>query len=141
MGEDQEATEILPVTSYPWQWKPPRKRKESNIKISEAKFEKHVYGTLKKRDLLSLEEFDPRPPEYRGTANAELGTFLDKVRGRGLGVSMLFDSSTRVWEEESSSTLITPPDLPSRRQLERTVTEFKSSLHVSQERARERANN
>ena len=92
VGEDQEETEIFPVTSYACQWKPPRKRKESYTKISEAKFEKHVYGTLKKRELLNLEEVDSRPPEYRGTANAELGTFLDKVRGRVLCVSMLFDS-------------------------------------------------
>ena len=39
----------------------------------------HVYGKLKKRGLSSLEEFDPRPPEYRGTANAELGAFLGSV--------------------------------------------------------------
>ena len=42
----------------------PRKRKESKLKISEARFEKHVCGILKKRGLSSLEEFDPRPPEY-----------------------------------------------------------------------------
>ena len=73
--DDPEATEVLPVTSYACQWKPPRKRKESNLKISEARFEKHVYGKLKKKGLSSMEEFDPRPPEYRGTANAELSTF------------------------------------------------------------------
>ena len=27
------------------------------------------------------EEFDPRRPEYQGTANSELSTFLGKVRG------------------------------------------------------------
>ena len=115
------------------QRKPPRKRKESSLKISEARFEKHVYGKLKKRELSTL---DPRPPECRGTANAKLGTFLDKVRGRGLGVSLLFDPLTRVWTKESS-TPITSPDLPSRQQLEQTVREFKSSLHVSEQRARE----
>ena len=106
------------------------------MKISEARFEKHEYGKLKKRGLSTLEEFDPRPPECRGTANAKLGTFLDKVRGRGLGVSLLFDPSTRVWTKESS-TPITLPDLPSRQQLEQTVREFKSSLHVSEQKARE----
>ena len=136
-GEDPEATEVLPVTSYACQWKPPRKRKESNLKISEARFEKHVYGKLKKRGLSSLEEFDPRPPEYRGTANSELSTFLGKVRGRGLGVSLLFDSSTRVWTKESPSMPAESPDLPCRQQLEQTVREFKSSLHVSEQRARE----
>ena len=37
--------------------------------------------TLKKREVLSLEEFNSQPLEHCGTANAELGSFLDKVRG------------------------------------------------------------
>lgn len=73
------------------------------MKISKARFEKHVYGKLKKRGLSSLEKLDPRPPEYRGTANAKLGTFLDKVRGKGLGISLLFDPLTHVWTKESST--------------------------------------
>ena len=32
----------LPITSYPCQWKPLRIRKESNMKLSEADFEKHI---------------------------------------------------------------------------------------------------
>ena len=84
MGEDAEAMKVLPVTSDACLWKPPLKRKESSLKISEAQFDKHMYGKLKKKVLSSLEEFDPRPHEYRATANAELGKFLDKVRGGGL---------------------------------------------------------
>ena len=30
----------IPVTSYACQWKPPRKRKQSNLPISDAKFVK-----------------------------------------------------------------------------------------------------
>ena len=64
-------------------------------------------------------------------SNAELGTFLDKVRGRGLGISLLFDPSTRV--STKGSTPITSPDFPSQQQLDQTVREFKSSLHVSEQ--------
>ena len=34
----------LPITSYTCKWKVPWKRKESNMKMSEVQFEKHVYG-------------------------------------------------------------------------------------------------
>ena len=34
----------LPITSYSCKWKVPKKRKESNMKMSEVLFEKHVYG-------------------------------------------------------------------------------------------------
>ena len=33
--------EPLPITSFERQWKSPRKRKESNLKISDAAFERH----------------------------------------------------------------------------------------------------
>ena len=48
----REEEEALPVTSYICQWKRPRKRKESTMKMSEAIFEKHihVYGRTKKRE-------------------------------------------------------------------------------------------
>ena len=52
-----DVDEDLPVTSYPCQWKEPRKRKQSNLNISDAKVEKHMQRKL---NLLPLEEFDPR---------------------------------------------------------------------------------
>ena len=55
----------LPITSYPCQWKPPRIRKESNMKLSEAVF---MYGRTKKVKKLKIKGFDPQPVEYRGTA-------------------------------------------------------------------------
>ena len=39
-----QTEEALPVTSFAFQWKPPRMRKQSSLPISEARFEKHVYG-------------------------------------------------------------------------------------------------
>lgn len=69
--------------------------------MSEAKFEKHVYGKKKKVALSRLEDFNPRPTECRGTANTDLEIFLGKVCGKGLGVSLLLDPLTRVTVEES----------------------------------------
>ena len=45
----EESEETLPVTSYPCQWKAPRKRKQSNLKMADATFEKHVYGRAARR--------------------------------------------------------------------------------------------
>ena len=70
--------ESLPVTSYSCLWKPPRKRKQSNLPIAEAKFEKHVYGKAKKRFVKAVETFDPRPIEYRGTVKPELTSFTQE---------------------------------------------------------------
>lgn len=39
--------ESQPVTSLPCKWKPPRKRKESILPLSEASFEKHAFSKEK----------------------------------------------------------------------------------------------
>ena len=96
--------EDLPVTSYPCQWKPPCQRKQSNTRISDIHVEKHTYGKQKKIELLPLEEFDPRPQKYRQTASSQLDRFLEKVRGKGLGVSLLFDSTTKYWANGDNAT-------------------------------------
>ena len=136
----RDVDEDLPVTSYPCQWKEPRKRKQSNLKLSDAKLEKHMYGKPKKVSLSPLEEFDPRPSKYRGTASSHLTDFLGKVRGKGLGVSLLFDSSTQHWtvDEPSSDNQLPnlPSNLPSHHNLLNAIEEFKKSLHVSEEEAR-----
>ena len=50
--------ESLPVTSYFCQWRPPRKRKQSNLLIAEVRFEKHVYGKVRKQYVKAVEDFD-----------------------------------------------------------------------------------
>lgn len=85
--------ESLPVTSLLNSWKAPRKRKEATMKISEAKFQKHTYGRTPKHEVMSLEEFDPRPEEYHGTAQSGLERFMQATKGMGLCVSLLFDGS------------------------------------------------
>ena len=92
----------LPCTSYPCQWKKPRSRKETNLKISDAKVEKHKYTKVKQRDLQPMEDFDPRPLKYRGTATTQMKEYLKKIRGKGLGVSVLFDPSMQYWRSEES---------------------------------------
>ena len=52
-------------------------------------------------------------------------------------MSLLFDPSTRVSGERSSSVPLGSPGLPSQQQLALSVHEFKSSLQVSDQRARE----
>ena len=60
---DLDATEV-PVTSLPWKWKAPKKRKQSTMRMSEAVFEKHDYNKPMKRKIKPLEDFDPRPRTF-----------------------------------------------------------------------------
>lgn len=99
VGDDED---VLPITSYACQWNIPKKRKESTLRFSDATFTKHVYGKEKKRTPKQIEGFDPRPDEYRGTANASLPTLLNKVRGKGLSISLSLDNKTRFWRDEPS---------------------------------------
>ncbi len=75
-GDDDD----VPVTSRPCQWKAPRKRKESSMPMAEAPFEKHVYGREKKRKIKLIDDFDPRPMEFRGIVRDRLPALLDKIR-------------------------------------------------------------
>ena len=77
---DEENTS-LPITSYICQWNIPKKRKESNLTVTEAAFKKHVYGRERKHELKPMADFDLRPEELRGN---HLKTFLGNVRGLGL---------------------------------------------------------
>ena len=134
-----ETEDPLPITSYTCKWVQPRKRKESNTKIADAVFEKHVYGRQRKHMLQPIEDFDPRPPEAIGTANIRLTEFLDSMQGKSLGVSSLFDAKLRVWKvgSSSASTSDLQPRLPSKEELVFLVSAFKESLKVSPEKARE----
>lgn len=58
-------------------------------------------GKRKKHTLCILSDFDPRPPEQKGTAPHLLKDFLTKVKGKGLGVSLHFDNDTTVWKDGS----------------------------------------
>ena len=131
-SDDEEA---LPITSYLCQWNAPRKRKESNMPISEAVFQKHVYGRQRKRELKPIEDFDPRPVELRGKSTQHLKMFLSKVRGQGLGVSLLFDEECRCWSTTTEQPLT--PVLPTKEKLRERVEEFKKSLCMPSHQLRE----
>ena len=88
---DSDDDEALLVTSFSCQWKAPRKRKESTLKFADANFEKHVYGRERRYHWKSIKDLDPRPVEHRGTAPQLMQDFLESVKGKGLGVSVLFD--------------------------------------------------
>ena len=127
----------LPITSYPCQWKRPKKRKESNLPMSEARFHKHEFGKPKKRQVKSVEDFDPRPPEFRGKAAENLPTLLDAVRGHGLCISLLLDPRLRYWTGADSAATCSSPssaNRPSLHSLKNTVVAFKESLAVSDEK-------
>ena len=124
----------LPVTSYLCQWKAPRKRKESALKMSESTFEKHVYGRVRKYERKPLEDFDPRAQECVGKIKDRLPALLDRVRGKGLGISLLFDESTCYWDTDKT------PDsyeLPTLEKVKEKSRLFKNTLKLSPERIRE----
>ena len=125
--------ESLPVTSYSCQWKPPKKRKQSNLPIAEAKFEKHVYGKAKKQVVKPVETFDPRPVEYRGTATQSLPDFLNKIRGEQLCISLLLDPSFRCSDELASQSSRLTPKLPNECNLKETILAFKATLSVTED--------
>ncbi len=104
--------DTVPVTSRPCQWKQPRKMKESSMRMGEAQFQKHVYGREKKRRLRQMEDFDPRPIEFRGTARDRLPQPLEKLRGEQLCISLLFDEHFRHWDSSKTPEAPTLPDIP-----------------------------
>ena len=97
--------------------------------MAEAKFQKHTFGKTKKREYALLDDFDPRPTQYRGTAKDHLPTLLDKLRGKSLCLSLLFDKSCQ------NNTIYSPVDtrMPSVQSLKQTVEAFKSSLMINEE--------
>ena len=127
-----EENEVMPVTSYLCQWKVPKKRKESNLPMSAAVFEKHDYRKQKKRRVSLTEDFDPRPVDCRGNATSLLPALLDSVRGESLGVSLLFDPQCC-----HQTIPVTRPGVPDTSSLKETVSAFKESLKVSADKLRE----
>ena len=80
-----------------------------------------------------MEEFDPRPAEYRNTAKYLQQDFLGKVKGKGLGVSLLLDPDLQanLFGEPFQ------PKLLSKTELQYRVSEFKKSLQLPPEKTRE----
>ena len=82
--------------------------------------------------------FDPRPSELRGNASDQMRSFLGKVKGKGLGVSLLFDSDCRCWSTTADcATNALSPQLPSKEELQEQVKQLKDSLHIPSQKMRE----
>jgi len=50
----------MPITSLLSKWNVPRMRKESNLQLSDAIFEKHDYQKPVKQKKKQIKDFDPR---------------------------------------------------------------------------------
>ena len=136
-GDSEEDDEGLPVTSYPNQWKPPRKRKQSNLKFADVTFEKHTYGRERKHQWKMIKDFDPRPVEYRGSAPEKLKEFVKTVKGKGLGISVLFDEDFRCKSADTTPVASGQLSVPTRQELMEKVARFKELLCVTPDKIRE----
>ena len=76
-GASSSDEQAVPITSRLCQWKAPRKKKESSMMMAEAPFVK-LCGRERKRKLTPLEDFDPRPAHFRGTARDNLPDLLNE---------------------------------------------------------------
>ena len=134
-----------PVTSLPCQWKAPKKRKQSTLPMSEdifqkheyamseAIFQKHEYAQPVKRKIKPMEDFDPRPPEYRGAVTSRLQDLVEKLRGEPLCVSFLFDSKCQHSDNDLSLAQPSSHNSPDATGLKCTIAALKSSLQVSED--------
>ena len=87
--------------------------------------------------MMSLEEFDPRPEEYWGTAQSGLKRFLQATKGMGQCVSLLFDESTGagVWKPASATNAAPTPleyNVLPKQVIQTEVNSFKESLAVTE---------
>ena len=90
MGEEDE--EVMPCTSLPCAWGiPSKKRKDSTIEVSCTVFEKHDHARPGKKKVKLIEDFDPRPPEFKGTVQAKLPELLDKIKEEELCISLILN--------------------------------------------------
>ena len=120
--------EDLPVTSYPCQWRAPKKRKQSTFRFADS-----VYGKVKKRRLKPLEDFDPRPDRFKGIAKNSLPALLNDLCGEELCISLLLDSTLCPNDGTtlSSSSVPTSSTVPGIEKLKKSVSAFKESLSIS----------
>ena len=128
-SSDDDETAV-PVTSQLCVWNVPKKGKKSTQSMSEAVFQKHDYMKPAKRKMVSLENFDPRPPEYRGTVATHLPSLLKSISGQGLCISLLLDPKYKYWNSDDSSSLVPACNMPNLDKLRTTISAFKETLQT-----------
>ena len=87
-----EADNETPSTSLLCKWNVPKGTKDSKLRVSEAPFDKHDYAKPQKRKIPKVEDFDPRPSQFRGLARDNLTKLLNDIDGEQLCISLLLDS-------------------------------------------------
>ena len=104
------------------------------LEISDVSFKKHDYSKPLNRKVKNIDDFDPRPPKYKGTVQAQLPDLLHKLKGEQLCISLLFDSK---FQQEGCTELPVTYDLPSSSSLHTTIASFKKSLEITSDQARD----
>ena len=94
---------------------------------------------MKKKQLEPLEDFDPHPDKFKGTVKNSLPALLNDLRGEGLCISLLLDSNLCPNDGTtlSSSSVPTSSTLPDIEKLKKSVSVFKESPSISDEKIRE----
>ena len=108
--------------------------------MSEAVFEKHEYSKQRKRKIKLVEDYDPRPPQFRGTASDRLPALLDEIRSEQLCVSLLFDKKCCHWNGVDDQHHVDQPsthNVPAHDVLQTTMTAFKEMQYISEAEAKE----
>ena len=114
--------------------KGPGKQKEIALKTSESTIEKHVYRRVRRYERKPLENYDPCPTECVGKIKDRLPALLDRVRGKGLLISLLFDTSTCYWDTDNVPESY---EMPTLEKLKEKLRLFKNTLKLSPEKIRE----
>ena len=84
-----------------------------------------------------MDDFDPRPPKYRGMVKGHVPALLENIRG-GLCISLLLDPKIGHWDNRLTATpSSSAPSLPEENSLTDTIAVFKDSLKLSEEKLRE----
>ena len=82
-----------------------------------------------KRKIKLLEDFDPRPPQFRGQIQSRMPAFLESVKGEQMSISFLLDSPLQQSRPSLRHPLIWMIKL-----LLLQLVAFKETLKVSRER-------
>ena len=91
-----------------------------------------MYGKVKKRRLEPLEDFDPCPDKFKGTAKNALPALVNDLHGEALCISLLLDSNLCPNDGTtlSPSSVPTLTTLPGIEKLKKSVSAFKESQFI-----------
>lgn len=113
-----------------------------NNYASAKRVKKHVYRREPKREFQSMVQFDPHPSELHCDACDQIHSFLGKIKGKGLGVSLLFDSDCQCRSTTvDCATNALSPQLPLKEEPKEQVQRLKESLRITPEKMRENERN